>query len=412
MARDARNIDPTPWAGYESSVAEEDVFFEVRDVPANSVLLMRTLEQAQSCPLGDIQLTYNSTTGFIRNRAFAEELVTYSSEYEETQAFSGTFSAFHKRLARDLVDRYDLLNKNIIEIGCGKGEFLILLCELGDNHGLGFDPAYHHGRYQSTADDRVEFITDFYSERYSHLKSDFVCCKMTLEHIPDVAKFVRTIRKAIGGNADTTVFFQVPEVRRILKDLAFWDIYHEHCSYFSKGSIGRLFRSEGFEVLNVWTDYDDQYLMIEARPTMRNPAQPLPGGEADLEDLRMDVDYFRHNIGSRLLGWRKLLSSYRENGMRVWLWGGGSKAVAFLTTLGVTDEIEHAIDINPFKTGTYLAKTGQKIIGPESLTNNPPDVLIVLNPIYSAEIQAELDRAAVTPKIVFVDADPSKVVTE
>ena len=46
-------------------------------------------------------------------------------------------------------------NKNIIEIGCGSGEFIKLLCELGNNKGIGFDPSYKEDRNKS---DKVKFI--------------------------------------------------------------------------------------------------------------------------------------------------------------------------------------------------------------------------------------------------------------
>ena len=42
--------------------------------------------------------------------------------------------------------RYDLREKDILEIGCGKGEFLTLLADLGNNRCIGFDPGYHEGR--------------------------------------------------------------------------------------------------------------------------------------------------------------------------------------------------------------------------------------------------------------------------
>jgi len=61
---------------------------------------------------------------------------------EETQGFSPFFRAWHEGLAQRLIDRYSLRAKKIIEIGCGKGEFLALLCDLGHNRGIGFDPAY------------------------------------------------------------------------------------------------------------------------------------------------------------------------------------------------------------------------------------------------------------------------------
>ena len=386
-----------------------EVIYRLQGVPVNSVLLMRTREQALALPKGDIELVYYPESGFISNRLFEEEKVSYTSEYEETQGFSQTFSAFHKRLAEDLIDRYDLRKKQVIEIGCGKGEFLTLLCELGPNQGVGFDPAYHPQRNESSAKDRIEFVRDFYSEKYGSYKGDFVCCKMTLEHIPDVASFVGTVRRSIGDDGESTiVFFQVPEVSRILKDLGFWDIYYEHCSYFNTDSLAHLFRNQGFEVLNTWTDYDDQYLMIEAKPS--KPAQVST--ELDFESLKQDVDYFTSNIDERLSGWRKLLQSFNADGKRVALWGGGSKAVAFLTTLGIEEEVAFAVDINPYKHGTFLAGTGHEIVGPSALTANPADLVIIMNPIYHDEIKADLGKMGMHPEILHVDMNPSVSVIE
>ena len=54
------------------------------------------------------------------------------------------------------------------------------------------------------------------------------------------------------------------------------------------------------------------------------------------------------------------------------LWGGGSKAVAFLTTLDVREGIEYAVDINPRRSGTFLAGTGQEIVAPGSWRTTDP----------------------------------------
>ncbi|MEZ4620942.1 MAG: class I SAM-dependent methyltransferase [Caldilineaceae bacterium] len=165
------------------------------------------------------------------------------------QSYSPTFNAFHKRLAEDLIERYDLHNKEIIEIGCGQGEFLILLCELGKNHGIGFDPAYDNRRPVGMQSDRVTFIADFYSEEYTRYNADFVCCKMTLEHIPNTAEFVQRVRRSIGDRLDTTVFSRCP-MRYVLGDRAFWDVYYEHCSYFDANALTYLFETCGFEVIH------------------------------------------------------------------------------------------------------------------------------------------------------------------
>jgi hypothetical protein len=374
------------------------VFYEVRDVPVHSVLLMATREEAVAYPRGDIALGLCEACGFIANLAFDPSKHEYSAKYEETQGFSGTFNAFHRALAERLIERHGLRGKRMIEIGCGKGEFLTMLCELGGNTGIGFDPAYIPERNTSAAKDRITFITDLYSEKYTHHSADFVCCKMTLEHIQNVGEFVSMVRRSIGDRHDTMVFFQIPEVRRVLRDRGFWDIYYEHCSYFSPGSLARTFRRAGFDVLSLGTEYDDQYLMIEARPSRGTPTPPLPE-EDDLAGVTADVSAFTAEIGPTLERWRALARDLRASGRKAVLWGGGSKAVAFLTTLGVTDDLPYAVDINPYKHGTYLAGNGQKIVGPEFLREYRPDVVIVMNPIYVKEIGRDLDAMGIRAEL-------------
>ncbi len=377
------------------------IFYEVTGVPVHSVLLLFDREEALNYTTGDIRLAFCPTCGFISNIAFDPTLHEYSDRYEETQGFSPTFSAFHRNLAQHLIDRYDLHGKDILEIGCGKGEFLTLLCELGGNRGVGIDPAYVPGRLQSEASEQIIFVQDFYSEQYAHLQADFVVCKMTLEHIPDVAAFVSMVRRAIGDQTDTTVFFQIPEIRRILRDLEFVDVYYEHCSYFSAGSLARLFRRCGFDVLDLWTDYDDQYLMIEARPGDGEGTDLLPQAD-DLAALAADVAYFAESVRSELEKWSEIIQRVRDNNQRAVLWGGGSKAVAFLTTLGIRDEIQYAVDINPHKHGAYLAGTGQEVVAPAFLRDYRPDLVIIMNPVYVDEITANLAAMGLQPEIVSV----------
>jgi hypothetical protein len=364
------------------------LFYELMGIPVHSVLLMPKMDIAINYPRGDIKLSFCRSCGFISNVAFDPGKHEYSSKYEETQGFSNTFNTFSRRLAMDLIERFDLRNKDIIEIGCGKGEFLTLLCELGDNRGIGFDPAYIKERDHSLIKDRVTFIKDFYSVKYTGYSGDFICCKMTLEHIQKTSEFVSTIRGSLRDRPDTVVFFQVPDASRILEELAFWDIYYEHCSYFTCGSLARLFRACGFDIIDLWRDFDDQYIMIAAR---------LGGGkvinsfkcEENIEDLSKTVESFATAQVDGLRSWKERLRNNKEKGLRTVLWGGGSKAVAFLTTLNIVDEIEYVVDINPYKHGTFMAGSGQEIVAPAFLKTYRPDVVIVMNPVYHAEIGEE-----------------------
>ncbi len=380
--------------------AEMHVFYEVDDVPVNSVLLVANRDEALNFQTGTITLAVCPACGFISNITFDEALTQYTAQYEATQGYSPTFNKFHKELAQNLIDRYDLHGKDIIEIGCDKGDFITMLCEMGDNRGVGFDPAYVPGRHPSPAVDRLTFITDFYSEKYTNYRADFICCKMTLEHIPDVGDFIATVRRSIGENRDAIVFFQIPNARYVLGDIAFWDIYYEHCSYFTKGSLARLFRANGFEVDDLWTVYDDQYLMIEARPANGlATAEPLPDEESPVQTREL-VDYFVEHYEAKRDKWRRELARLKAAGQKVVLWGGGSKGVAFLTTLNQSlDDIAYAVDINPIKTGTFMAGTGQEIVAPSFLKEYRPDMVIIMNPVYRDEISRDLAAMDLAPEI-------------
>jgi len=376
-----------------------DIFHEAGGIPVHSVQLLPTRKEALGYPQGDVALGFCHKCGFIANVVYDPSLQDYSSEYESTQAFSATFNNFHQNLANYLIDRYHLHNKDIIEIGCGQGEFLTLLCEFGNNRGVGFDPAYFSDRRKNQVSSRIVFIKDFYSEKYTDYQGDFICCKMTLEHIPHTADFVRTVRRTVGDRPDTIIFFQVPDVRRVLQEMAFWDIYYEHCSYFSFGSLTRLFRRCGFQVVDLWEGYNKQYLMLEAKPAFGESPDTLPQ-EDDLDDLVREVSFFRQNLPGKLDGWRQKLAEIKKAGKKCVIWGASSKGVAFLTTLDVRDEIEYAVDINPYKHGTFMAGTGQKIVSPEFLQKALPDVVIVMNPVYCLEIQEDLERRGLRPELI------------
>lgn len=377
-------------------------FYNVRSVPTNSCILLESRTQAIAYTRGDIELGFCSQCGFIANTAFAPALTEYSGRYEETQGFSNTFNKFHRELAQRLIDHYDLRGKDVLEIGCGKGEFISLLSDLGNNRGVGFDPGYREDRDPSGVAGNVEFIKDFYSEKYAHYQADFICCKMTLEHIQDPGDFLETVRRSVGDSEDTIVFFQIPEVVRILEDCAFEDVYYEHCSYFSAGSLARLFRSKGFDVIDVRKEYGDQYLTIEARPGSSSAIQPVLTEEEDLEFLKQSVASFPQRCAHKLDEWRFRLSDFEANGKKVVLWGSGSKGVSFLTTLNAGDMIEYVVDVNPYRQGYFMSGTGQAIVEPDFLKTYKPDVVIVMNPIYRDEIRRNLNEMQLSPELISV----------
>ncbi|MFZ1027057.1 MAG: class I SAM-dependent methyltransferase [Limnoraphis robusta] len=375
------------------------IFYEVKNVPVHSCLMLSSEEEALDFPCGDVVLGFCEHCGFITNVQFDSKWSAYAPNYEDQQSFSPTFNKFAFELADRLINKYDLHQKDVVEIGCSKGDFLISLCELGENRGVGIDPSVVPGRVNSEAADRVKFIQAYYSEEHAEYVGDFICCRHTLEHIKPTAEFINTVRRSIGDRHHIPVFFEIPDTIRVLKDLAFEDIYYEHCSYFTPGSLARLFRSCGFEITDLYREYGDQYLMIEAMP-VETPSEHIHPFEETLEQLKQNVKQFTATIHDKLNGWKDNLEQWQAEGKRVVVWGSGSKCVAFLTTLDTIDKIQYVVDINPHRHGKFIPGVGKQIMSPEFLKEYQPDKVIVMNAIYCDEIQQMLENMGVTTEVI------------
>jgi hypothetical protein len=372
-------------------------FHEQHGVPVHSCLLLDDPDEARAFPTGSIVLAFCEACGFVTNTAFSSEHHRYSERYEETQGFSAHFQGFARALAERWIDRHELRGRSLVEIGCGKGEFLLAMCELGDNRAVGIDPAYVPSRLDPGG--RITFVQRLYDAGYGPLDADAVICRHTLEHIHPVGRFLDTVRAGIGAR-DAVVLFELPDVRRVLEEVAFWDVYYEHCSYFSLGSLARAFRGAGFEVTDLAVDFGDQYLLLEARPAPTAGCGAPLAVEDDLEAMAKAVDHYADEATRRIEGWRRSLREARDAGERLAIWGSGSKGVAFLTTLGVVDEVEHVVDINPHKHGRYMAGTGHRIEAPEALRDAPPDLVVVMNPEYRVETEAHLASLGVDARVL------------
>ena len=140
------------------------LFYRKDKAPSHSVVLLSTYEEAINYPSGDIHLGFCPHCGFIANVLYDPSLQDYARDYEATQSYSPTYNKFAQQLAENLIERHNLHNKEIIEIGCGQGEFLTMLCEIGSNLGIGFDPAYRDDPDSRPNADKMQFIADYYSE--------------------------------------------------------------------------------------------------------------------------------------------------------------------------------------------------------------------------------------------------------
>jgi SAM-dependent methyltransferase len=373
-------------------------FFELTAMPVSIGVQWPSAEEARASNEGDLHLAFCPRCGLIWNRAFDVSRLEYSQQYDNSLDFSPMFQDYARCLAQQLIETYDIRGKEVVEIGCGKGHFLTLLCEQGGNRGIGFDPSCEGGPRQSPASARITYVQDFYGEKYSQYAGDLICCRHVFEHIPDPGEFLSLVRRAIGERRSAVVYFEVPNVRFILEKLSIWDIIYEHCNYFSIESLAAVFQRCGFVVVRLEETYGTQFLSIDARISCSTDRGSWAGGS--LLNLKASVERFSELAQKRLQAWKLRIAQWSAGGRRAVIWGGGAKAVSFLNMLKITDTIPYVVDINPHKQGRYLPGTGQRVVAPEFLKEFQPQTVVVMNPMYRQEVESELRTLGVVTEVL------------
>jgi SAM-dependent methyltransferase len=358
---------------------EVEPLLSIPNVPALCNHLCASAVEATSAPRGTISLSYCRDCGHVANSGFDPARVHYDSRFENTLSFSPRYRSYAEATADRLIRRYRLCGKRIVEIGCGNGDFLRLLCAAG-NDGAGYDPSQPNGRYASGRGNFTIIGRNFTAADAQG--ADLVCCRHVLEHLPEPGVLLHRLRASIA--AGSIVFFEVPNALFVLDRLSIWDIIYEHVSYFTPSSLAQAFHGAGFGIRSIETGFDDQYLWIEAAAGDRAAPGTMPPPEEAL------YRSFGARFAERVAGWHRRIDEARCRKRRIVVWGAGAKGVMFANLLRIPagQGIDWLVDVNPRKHGHFVPLTGQQIVGPDCLRRAPPDLVVIMNPEYESEIRS------------------------
>ncbi len=370
--------------------------------PCHSAVLVDDAAQASAFPVASVELRRCGSCGLVQNAVFDPAHMHYDTRYEGSQLYSGRFRDFARELADRLAARFGLdAGSRVVEVGCGQGDFLELLCARSGCDGVGIDPAARDGAGVTVAVERVRGPVEAHLHRLRG--ADLVLCRHTLEHIHRPVDFLAALGR--GMDDGTPLFVDVPGTRRILAEGAFWDVYYEHCNYFVGQSLAAVVEAAGFAVEAVSEAFDEQSLEIVAR---LGAAGARTAGRSVSVSATDPVEGFGERLQAARERWQHRLGSMPGN-CPVVLWGAGSKAVAFLAALGNPPVVVAAVDINPVKQRCFLPGSAVPVIAPAALPAVRPALVVAMNPVYREEIrrslsQLGLDTPLACPNDVDLDA--------
>jgi len=370
------------------------LFIERFQVPVHQNLLCPSEELARNIKRGSLSLIICEECGFVFNQAFDANLLSYGKDYDNTQICSPMFQAYCDNLIYHLINERGMVNKTIVEVGCGKGSFLKSLCVAGGNRGVGFDPSYLGPGI--LMDGRLKFERSFYGVGCESISADVVICRHVIEHISDPVGLLKAVRQALVNSPHAQVFFETPDLEWILKNQVFWDFFYEHCSYFTKQSLSTAFEVAGFQVRSVHNVFQGQYLWLEAELSNRQSHNirtlPVPIPILLREFAEKEMLLIQH--------WQKRLKELHSLG-EVAVWGAGAKGVTFANLVDPNCKlIDCVVDLNPNKQERFVPGTGHPIVSYWDLPKRNVTTAILMNPNYYEENQLLLKKARVKLNLI------------
>jgi hypothetical protein len=332
--------------------------------------------------MGELRLRRNRALHFVENAGFDPALAVYDGSYENSQAHSALFRDHMDAMAAVLESAFPQ-GSSLVEVGCGKGDFLSLLEARKHFSVRGYDATYvgTHPRIEA----RYLTVDD-------HIEADVVVMRHVLEHIPGPHRFLAMLQQVFG---DVPVFIEVPEYEWILEHQAFFDITYEHVNYFTPSALAALFT--GPPRLQS-TCFGGQYQYLLARlGSLSSGFCSRYEDAAAWEELRI-ADLFPI-IAERM----QAIEASAPNDARIFIWGAATKGCMFLVHAmsagpALFRRIKAAVDVNPGKWNRFLPGSGVPIVSPDAFFAQVSygDVLLVANPNYRSEIEAALRTAGLS----------------
>jgi SAM-dependent methyltransferase len=371
-----------------------DPFVDLGTVPANCSSFKATAAESRNVPAGSIRLAFCPACGYIYNVDFDESVIEYDNTYNNSLNCSATFRAFEEDLSAELIERWQLDRGRIIDIGCGKGEFLSLLCRLSNSTGVGFDPSWSGG----PTDAGVQIVPSVYDETTAVEPADLVCCRHVLEHLEDPVSFAALLRRAL--NAASGLYIEVPNAGHVLGSDDLWDIIYPHRSYFAAPSLERLITDAEISVLHTTVSFGGQFLSLYGSATAES--SQTAGRDQALAELAGNVRTFASRLSERIARSAALVGNLRRAGKVAALWGAGARGVTFLNVVPGAADIDLVVDSNPRKAGLHVPGTGQVVVSPDEPALRKADSVMIMNPMYLTEITDLLRQARSAAQVVVV----------
>lgn len=328
-----------------------------------------TVVQCQSC--GIVQLT--------------GEPVPYYREVIRAAAYSPEMREFRLAQFADWAKRHQLIGKQVLEIGCGRGEYLTLLKACGlDCTGL----EYHLGNLEACRAQDFSVFRRYLGDppetedALSGVQFDAFVCLNFMEHWPAPSTSLNELHAYLKPGAIGLV--EVPNFDMIVQEQLFSEFIADHLFYFTEQTLHNLLEQNGFEVLDIRPVWHQYVLSAEVRKRAPLNLSPLVDQQAQIAHA---------------------LKAFLSGSTRAAVWGAGHQALAVIALTGIADSLNYVVDSAPFKQGRYTPASHLPVVAPTHLLEDPVDRIVIMAASYSDEVARQVGAMPLAARIAILRHD-------
>jgi Methyltransferase domain len=319
------------------------------ELPANASRFFDSPDEALAQPTGRVRLAWDSVDPYLYNDAFDESLVAYDDSYcttvvdieQRTQVPTSNY------IFEQVMPFLD--SPNVIDIGCGQGEFVSVL-RARAIRAVGFDPVLRapthslNKRNWSSGEEAA----------------DLYVMRCVLPHIPSPWGFLDTIGESAP---DALILIEFQRIEWILDQDVWFQISHDHVNLFS---IDDFLARYDVPAWGTFSNGEWGWVLIQA--SSRRVAEL-----ADCSYLERLSDLYDYRAAIL----------HRAAGREAVVWGAAGKGIVLVHALvSAGADVPMAIDADLNRWERYLDVSGVRVSSPlEALAHlNPKIPVLVANP--------------------------------
>jgi SAM-dependent methyltransferase len=381
------------------AVALEHTFLDLGFAPPSNAYLTRE-DLAKPEKYYPLRIKVCDRCWLVQTEDYAQADELFSMDYAYFSSTSTSWLAHAARYAEEMTQRLKLSRDSlVIEVASNDGYLLKNFVAAGVPC-LGIEPTASTAIAAEKLG--IPVLREFFGEQLGRRlaatgrQADLIAGKNVYAHVPDINDFTRGLAAALkpGG----TVTLEFPHLLRLLEHTQFDTVYHEHFSYLSLYTVGRIFEACGLRVYDVEQSptHGGSLRVYGCHAGESRQASSAVAALLETETrhgLRKLATYqgFQakaNRVKDELLAF---LLEQKRAGKTVAAYGAAAKGNTLLNYAGVKpDLLPFVCDAAAAKQGKFMPGSHIPILGPSALLERRPDYVLILPWNLKVEVTQQL----------------------